>query len=672
MAKAVPSQADFQRAVGLYRRGQLQAAESQCQQALKQQPRSLPGLHLLGVIQLRLRKTGEAVETFDRLLAIDAQNAEALNHRGVALQQLVRLQDARASFEAALRLRPAYPEALGNLATVLIDLDELQLALASIDRALGSGGPHPANLTIRGNVLGRLGRDDEALQMYDQALALDPRAMPALIQRAALLHLRGWIDEAVLAYQRLREVAPDRPDLPGLLLEVRLAGCDWTGFTEASADITRRVERGEPASHPFPFLWYCDSPALQLTCAETYAAREWPVPRMSAPAFVRRRRDRIRLAYLSPDFRAHPVAYGFASLLERHDRSRFEVLGLSYGLNDGSEMRGRVEHAVDRFIDLREHGLDDTVAALRGMEIDILVDLAGFTGGGRAGNRGVVLAHRVAPIQVNHQGFGTGAPFFDYIICDQVTTPDHLLPFHREKVVRLPECSLPVDCSQIIAPLATDRAAQGLPEKGFVFCCFNSSHKILPAMFDVWARLLNAVPGSVLWLRESNRAMIAHLRQQARKRGIAEERLVFAGYAPLAEHLARHRLADLFLDTSPFGAHTTGWHALWAGLPLISIAGQSFASRASVSLLASAGLADLGIDSVQAYEALALDLAHNPERLTSVRARLQMARATAPLFDSERYRRHLEAAYGEMYEGWLAGKSPAAFDVPAEPARRPR
>ena len=669
MPRAPNPQAVFQSAVGLYRQGQLEAAETRCQQALKQQPRSVPGLHLLATIQLRLRKPGESLATLDRLLKIDPKNAEAFNLRGVVLQQLVRLKEARASFESALQFKPAYPEALANRATVLIDLDELPGALASIDRALEVGGPNPVNLSIRGNILSILKRDDEALQMYDRALVLDGRSLPALIQRASLLHLRGRIDEAVEAYERVLAVAPNRPDILGVLLDAKLTGCDWTKFAELSSDIVRRVEKGEPAAHPFTFLWICDSPALQLRCCEIYAAREWRPPNPSAPAIVARRRERVRLGYLSADFQEHPVAYGFASLFERHDRARFEVLGLSYGVDDGSDMRRRVERAVDKFIDLRAYGLAETVEVIRKLEVDILVDLAGFTGGGRGGNRGAVLAHRVAPIQVNHQGFGTGATFLDYIIADHTTAPDRLRPFYRENVVRLPGCSLPTDCSQPIAPHTTTRAAQGLPESGFVFCCFNSSHKILPAIFDVWMNLLKAVPGSVLWLRERNQSMVTRLRAEAAQRGVAPQRLVFAGRAPLADHLARHQLADLFIDTSPFGAHTTGWHALWAGLPFITIGGETFASRASASLLTAAGLGELAVSSLAQYESLARDLARAPERLAAIRERLRQARTTAALFDPERYRHDLENAYRLMYERSLEGKPPADFDVPAEVAR---
>jgi protein O-GlcNAc transferase len=664
MQKARDAQSGFQQAVKLYRKGDLRRALTQCQNALKLEPRSVPGLHLLGGIQFRLGEAAQAIATFDRLLAISPGNAEALNHRGVALQQLVRLKEALASFDSALRLKPAYPEALNNRAIVLRDLDRPEDALQSIDRAISLAGENVGSLCNRGGILAAVGRFDEALASFDRALALDPRSATALNARASQLHVLGRVGEALETYRKLIEVDPSRPYVFGSLIDAKLTASEWNGLDETVADVIRRVEKGEAAIHPFPFSWICDSPALQLRCAEIYGAREWPAPARAAPAIVPQRRERPRLGYLSGDFRDHPVAYGFAGLLERHDRSKFEVVALSYGGDDGSDMRKRIERGVDRFVSLRQQGLEETVAAIRAEQIDVLIDLAGFTGGGRIGNRGAALAHRLAPLQVNHQGQPTGAKFFDYIISDHVIVPERLRPFYRENVVRLPDCCLPIDTSFTIAPEKPARADEGLPPDAFVFCCFNSIYKLLPAMFDVWMRLLHRVPDSVLWLRQFNDTIVGNLRREAESRGVSPDRLIFAKRAPMPQHLARHQLADLFLDTFPMGAQTTGWQALFAGLPFISRSGETFFSRASVSVLQAAGLPELCVGSVEEYEALALKLAQDRTLLGTLRERLQTGRSNQPLFDSERYRRHLETAYQLMYERSLAGQAPAGFDVP--------
>jgi protein O-GlcNAc transferase len=337
------------------------------------------------------------------------------------------------------------------------------------------------------------------------------------------------------------------------------------------------------------------------------------------------------------------------------------VIGVSYGRNDGSGIRQRLEKAFDRFIDVRDRTDLEIAQLIRREEIDLLVDLVGYTGG----NRAQILTYRPAPIHANFQGFGLGGPLMDYVFSDPETTPDRLIAAtYREKVVRLPDTWVSTDTAQPIAEATPSRADEGLPEHGFVFCSFNAPYKITPAVFDVWMRLLDAVPGSVLWLRHENEDACANLRESAKLKGIAPERLVFARRVGLPEHLARHRLADLFIDTHPYGAHTTASHALWAGLPVLTQRGEPFVSRVSASIVLAVGLPELVVDSLDAYEALALDLARNPDRLQALRHRLAANRSTAPLFDSERYRRHVEQAYVQMIERQQSGKPPVSFDVP--------
>jgi predicted O-linked N-acetylglucosamine transferase (SPINDLY family) len=323
-------------------------------------------------------------------------------------------------------------------------------------------------------------------------------------------------------------------------------------------------------------------------------------------------------------------------------------------------MRLRLVQAFDRFIELGKLGDLEAAQLIQREQIDILVDLSGFT----AGNRASILGYRPAPILVNGQGFGMGLPFVDYVISDPVTAPDRLQEaMYREKVVRLPDTWITTDTVQPIAEETPSRADEGLPETGFVFCCFGTHYRITPAVFDIWMRLLAEVPGAVLWLRHDTDESRANLIKEAKARGIATDRLVFARRVELDVHLARHRLADLFLDTFPCGVQTTASHALWAGLPLLTTLGETFASRTTASILHAAGLPELVVDSLADYEGLALALARDPERLAALRARLAANRATAPLFDSERYRRHVEQAYLQMIERQLSGQPPAGFDV---------
>ncbi len=445
----------------------------------------------------------------------------------------------------------------------------------------------------------------------------------------------------------------------GLIFEVKLGACDWSDFDATVADITARVERGEAVEHPLNFGWYSFSAAAQARCTEIFAARSWPAPRKALPAPPRYKHDRIRLAYFSPDFREHPISYMIAGLIERHDRQRFEVSAISYGASDGSTMRARLERSFDRFTDVRTM-VDIKVARLiREQQIDIIVDLAGFT----ASNRGAVLAYRPAPLVVNFQGFGTAASFIDYVIADRQTVPVEFERYYREKIVRMPDCWAVTDNSERIAEVPPSRAELGLPEQGLVFCAFNGANKIMPAMFEVWMRLLRAVDGSVLWLRYDNDQACANLRQEAERRGVAGDRLVYARRMGIAEHLARHRHAGLFLDTYPYGAHTTASHALWAGLPVLTMRGETFVSRVGASLLNAIGLPELIVELLDDYEALALNLAREPDRLDALRQKLTAARTAAPLFDTDRYARHIESAYAAMVERQRRGQAPASFDV---------
>jgi predicted O-linked N-acetylglucosamine transferase (SPINDLY family) len=649
----------FQLAVAHYRQGQLDRAESQCRAALKGQPRNVAGLHLFAMIQFRKGQADDAIATFDRLLRLQPARPDALNHRGVALLQGQRFEDALTSFDGALRLKPDYAEALNNRSTALKDLGRFDEALEAIDRTLAISPKSAAALCNRGAILRSLDRPEEALACFDQALALEPLSPVALNFRARLLYFFKRHAEASETFKKLLKVDPNRPFLRGLIFELKLGACDWTDFDATVADISARVDRGEPVEHPLNFAWYSLSAASQARCTEIFAASEWPTPKRLLPPPPRYKHDRIRLAYFSPDFREHPISYMFAGLIERHDRRRFEVTAVSYGASDGSTMRARLERIFDRFTDARTM-VDLKVAQLiRQHEIDIVVDLAGFT----ASNRGAVLAYRPAPIVVNFQGFGTAAPFIDYVIADRQTVPDHLKAFYREKVVRMPDSWVVTDDAERIAEVAPTRSDLGLPEQGFVFCAFNGANKIMPMMFDVWMRLLRAVEGSVLWLRYDNDQACANLRTEAERRGIAGHRLVFARRIGLPEHLARHQHAGLFLDTYPYGAHTTASHALWAGLPVPTMRGESFVSRVGASLLSAIGLPELIVESLADYEALALKLARDPELLAGLRQRLMRARLTAPLFDSDRYVRHIESAYATMVERHRSGLAPASFDV---------
>jgi predicted O-linked N-acetylglucosamine transferase (SPINDLY family) len=371
--------------------------------------------------------------------------------------------------------------------------------------------------------------------------------------------------------------------------------------------------------------------------------------------------DRIRIAYLSADFHDHAVMHLMAGLFEQHDRSQFDVVAVSFGPDPSTDTRARLKDAFERFIDVRHLRDDEIAKLLRDLETDIAIDLKGFTDDARTG----IFAFRPAPIQVNYLGYpGTmGAPYIDYIIVDPIVVPHDQRLAYAEKIVYLPHCYQVNDAKRLIAERTPTRSEATLPETGFVFCSFNNNYKITPTMFDVWMRLLRDIDGSVLWLFEGNAAAPVNLRREAANRGVAPERLVFAPKVPLADHLARHRLADLFLDTQPWNAHTTASDALWAGLPLLTCIGTTFAGRVAASLLEAVGLPELVTRTLSEYQTLALQLAGEPSLLAGIKQRLSDNRHVFPLFNTDRSRRHIEAAYSEMYARHRRGEAPASFAI---------
>jgi protein O-GlcNAc transferase len=424
------------------------------------------------------------------------------------------------------------------------------------------------------------------------------------------------------------------------------------------------VRAGRKSGEPFGYQGVSDSLQDLRRCAEILAAERFP-PSSAMFSDSRYENAKIRIGYLAGEFRQQATAVLMTGLFELHDRTRFETVAFDNGWDDGSELRGRIEKAFDEMVDISRLSDYEAATMIRQKRIDILVNLNGYFGHGRQG----VFSHRAAPIQVNYLGFpGTlGADYIDYIVADRHVLPPEHEAFYTEKVVRLPDSYQANDSKRRIAERTPTRAELNLPDRGFVFCCFNNNYKVTPQMFDVWMRLLRNAPGSVLWLLEDNPEASRNLRREAERRAVAAQRLVFAPRVKLDEHLARHRLADLFLDTLPYNAHTTASDALWAGLPVLTCMGSAFAGRVASSLLHAIGLPELITHRVEDYEALALKLAATPDLLQDLRTRLAQNRTVFPLFDTDRFRRHIESAYLQMWERYQREQPPEGFDVQPSP-----
>lgn len=613
-----------------------------------------------GNVLQRLGRFEEALASYDRALALDPRSPEALCRRADAALQAQRAEEALAGYDAVLALRPDFVEAIANRGGALADLHRFDEALAAFDRALALRPRYAEAFYNRANALAKAGREEEAIADYDRALAIRPDYAKALHNLGGALTALRRYREAIEAFDRLLAIDPDHEYTRGYRLHARMQCCDWRDWAAEREGIVNAVRAGKRAMLPFQFVAISDSPADQQRCARAYALDKVPSRAAAAPA-TERRNERIHVAYLSADFHRHATAFLTAGLFERHDRARFEVTAVSFGPDLKDDMRGRLETSFERFLDVRARSDEEIADRLRGLGVDIAVDLKGYTRDSRPG----VLAARAAPLQVSWLGYpGTmGAPFIDYILADRHVIPDDHRPYYDEEVVLLPDSYQVNDAKRPRVGNVPARAALGLPASGFVFCCFNRRYKIAPPIFDVWARLLRAVEGSVLWLLDPGEEARGHLRVEAERRGVAPERLVFAPVADLAEHITRHGAADLVLDTLPYNAHTTASDALWAGVPVVTCLGGAFAGRVAASLLNAVGAPDLATDSLAAYEALALKLAREPSTLAAFRARLEKARDTCPLFDTDRFRRHLESAYETMWQRHLRGEPPAGFAV---------
>jgi predicted O-linked N-acetylglucosamine transferase (SPINDLY family) len=632
--------------------------------ALALDPRFAGALHNKGTALRALKRPADALAAFDQALALEPTAAALHVARGSALTELKQTAEAIAAFDRAIALEPQAAAAFYDRGVALVEMQRFEDALASFDRALAIAPRFAAAHSNRAKVLLELGRTDEAFASFESAIEADPAFLSALSDKGHAALAGGRFDLALDAFSRVAAGDDHFPYALGNLVYAHLYCCDWHGLGALIERVTDGVRAGQPTILPGHFLAITHSAEDQRRAAEIWARDMFPAP--AAPAPQRRyAHERIRLAYVSADFHAHATAYLLAQMIERHDRTLLEVTGVSLGPDEPTDMRKRMREAFDHFIDARDMTNEQLAELLRTRETDIAVDLKGYTQGARMG----LFPLRPANVQACYLGYpGTTAlAGLDYIIADAIVIPEKQAPLYSERVVYLPDSYQVNDSGRRIAAETPSRADAGLPEHGFVFCCFNNNYKITPDVFTTWMRILAAVEGSVLWLLKPNATAAVNLKAAAQTAGIAPERLVFAGYRELPEHLARHRLADLFLDTLPYNAHTTASDALWAGLPVLTCAGQTFPARVAASLLHAVGLSELATGSLNDYEALAVRLARDPEMLTGIKAKLAANRSTCPLFDTDRFRQHIEQAYITMWERHERGELPESFTVPPLP-----
>ncbi|HET7085727.1 MAG TPA: tetratricopeptide repeat protein [Rhizomicrobium sp.] len=650
--KALAIKPDFasawnKRALLLGDLGRLEGALESAGKALALQPNYLEARNAQGMFLARLGRLEEGLACYDQVLALAPDFPDALNNRALALKELKRPEEALASVERALRSEAGFAEAWNSRGIILFDLKRMADALQSYNHALALKPDYAEAFNNRAVTLFALQRFQDSLADCDRALMLNPDFADAHFNRGNALSELNRHQEALAGYEQALALAPRHPSALSGLANAAMTIGDWERASQLAERLKAAVLEGESKIQPFVLMAYHDDNALQLRCAQNYVRQAGPGALAPLWTGARYSHEKIRLAYLSADFHEHVTAMLLAEMFERHDRGRFEVTAVSFGPDDKGPMRARLVQAFDRFHDARQQSDRDVADLLRRWEIDIAVDLGGYTSGARPW----VLAHRPCPIQVKYMGFpGTsGSSFIDYLVADDLAVPADQRAFFSEKIAALPDTLWVTDTKRALGAPPM-RVEAGLPETGFVFCCFNHNWKITPALFEIWMRLLKRVEGSVLWLLEGNPSIRGNLIRQAQARGVAAERLIFAPRATPEKHLARQQLADLFLDTLPYNAHTTASDALWAGLPVITTPGHSFPARVAASILKAADMAELIASDLEDYERLALRLAQTPDALRAIRQKLTANRDRLALFDTARFTRNLEAAFAAMLE----------------------
>ena len=681
-------------AAALIKTDQADQAEKLLKAVVATQPANAMAWSNLGVALAILNKQQAAWDSHQKALALEPDLLPVLTNHIDSLNQFKLFDRARAAAQAVLANHPDHADLLCALGNAELGLGNHTAAETAYRKCVCVQPKYAAAWTNIGVILAQQGRQEEALQYHQKSLELDnsdavawnnlgsaqqalgltlpatfsfsqalklrPLFKLALLNRAAVFLSMDALSDSQKDLTAALNIDPDLDLAPGLKTHVSMIYCDWQNTHSEIQNIIHQISLGKLSSPIFPFLSFTDQSGAQRQAAELFIQATTPPNSALGPCVVNSHPKRIRVAYVSSDFRESPAANNMARFFELHDRKQFETVAVSYGDNTADAARLRLEKAFDHFLDVKKLSDTEIVQKIRSLNVEIAVDIQGPTRNSRQG----IFAMRCAPVQINNFGWISGAPYFDYIIADPVVIRNEDQHYYNERIVTLPHSFFATDNTRSIAAETVTRNTAGLPEQGFVFCCFNNSYKISPEVFNIWMELLRSVPGSVMWLKDKSPITQNNLRKEAKARGIDAERLVFAGFVPsIAAHLARHRLADLFLDNFPFSAQTTASDALWAGLPVITRMGQALPSRVAASLLTALGMPELITRSTEQYKELALDLATNPGHMAAVRAKLSAARTTATLFDSQLYTQNMQRAYLKIVANLRAGQAPCNITI---------
>ena len=609
----------------------------------------------------KLKRLDDALINYDKAISLNPDYADAYNNRGIALLELKHLEDALVSYDKAISLNPDFADAYNNRGIALEELKRLEDALVSYDKAISLNPDFADAYNNSGIALLELKHLEDALVNYDKAISLNPDFADAYNNRGIALSNIKRLEDALVSYDRALQLKPDIDYLLGNMMHAKMHLCDWRNFHSISIQLSEGIIKRERLINPFITLALIDNPELQKQSSDTFISDKHLIRNVLPKILKYPKHQKIRIGYFSADFHNHATMHLMVELFEHHDKSKFELVAFSFGPDVQDEWRKRAVSSFDQFKDVRNKSDIEVVTLARELMIDIAVDLKGFTQDSRLN----IFAHRAAPIQVNYLGYpGTiGAAFMDYIIADSILIPEDKRKYYSEKIAYLPDSYQANIKKRQLSEKALTRKEVGLPKDAFVFCSFNNNYKITPSTFDSWMRILKSVEGSVLWLFKSNDTAVKNLKKEAESRGVDSERLFFASFIPVEEHLRRIQLADLFLDTHPYNAHTTASDALRIGLPIVTLMGESFASRVAASLLNVVDLPELITATQEDYESLAISLANNPTEIQKIKNKLEANLPNSDLYNIQKFTSNIEAAYQSMYQRYQNDSPPDHFYI---------
>ena len=635
----------FNRGNAYYEFGKYQEAIKDLEKSLLINHQNINALVLYGNIKKECDHKQEAIEIYDKALNINGYHYEALVNKACALIDLADYKNALELLQISIKVEPNLPQAYSNRGNALLSLNKLQDAVESYEMAIAIYPDYSDAYFNLGNALQRLMRFEESIMRYEKAIQINPSSADAYLNCGnALLKIRR-LDEALLSYKKALEIDPNVKEVIYHYVLAKMSVCNWSALSHEVDKLTDSVLSNKVVVEPFTLLNLTDKVEILKQASEFFSARKFPINDSLGPLPPRQLGGKTKIAFLSADFSEHPMGYNFVGFFENLDRSKFEVIAVSFIQVSDSPLFQRLVAAFDVFKMVDKLADSEVCQWMREQQIDIAVDMMGPT----LNNRQGIFAMRCAPVQVNQFSWTSGAPYMDYIIADPVSMPKEYAAGYSEKLAYVPHTLFATDDKREVAEKTPQRSEENLPEQGIVFCCFNNSHKITPEVFDVWMRVLQKVPNSVLWIRSAGDSMEKNLNEEAKSRGVDPKRLVFAARVPsMKEHLARYRLADLFLDTFPFCAQTTASDALWAGVPVVTCVGESSMSRICASLLHALDMPELVTGSLQEYEGKVLELAKDRAKIQEVRKKLQVQKAVAPLFNTALYTRNIENAYRDM------------------------